>query len=415
MNKHSQKRSRKIKKLVLVTVLCAVLLGVSTYAWFIGMKKVNVTSFDIKIATTESLQLSLNGTAFAQDIAISETTYNVETDTTNPQNAVYAGHTNSWGDLVPVSTVGVIDTTASRLTMYEKGSLTTSPGGYRIMASEVTNKGAAEAKGYVAFDLFVKNLSGEEYYVENNQLNEEAIYLNIDSKVEGSGTTTGAENSGIENSIRVAFAQIGRVEATTTTASTITGISCSTAGEVTGICRNATIWEPNDTKHVQNAINWYDTSCASRTGADITAAASYGAFGSCAEVTTTGAVPTYAVAQEIDYTDQVDAYDGAALNGYTGSTTSGHLQAMDYFTDTERDLSGTARPTFMTLAPNSITKVRVYIYLEGQDIDNYDFASLGEKITMNFGFTKERFFGEDIGYTGTPTLPDDVVEAEQNP
>ena len=66
----------------------------------------------------------------------------------------------------------------------------------------------------------------------------------------------------------------------------------------------------------------------------------------------------------------------------------------------------------MYLAPNSITKVRVYIYLEGQDVDNYDFASLGRQITINFGFTKERFDGEDVGHTD-PELPDDVQSVRE--
>ena len=72
-------------------------------------------------------------------------------------------------------------------------------------------------------------------------------------------------------------------------------------------------------------------------------------------------------------------------------------------------LTGMDRPTFITLAPNSITKIRVYVYLEGQDVDNYDFASLGKKISVSFGFTKERFFGSDINYegpTGVPTTPE---------
>ena len=34
-----------------------------------------------------------------------------------------------------------------------------------------------------------------------------------------------------------------------------------------------------------------------------------------------------------------------------------------------KDLKGMERPQFMTLAPNSITKVRVYVYIEGQDVD----------------------------------------------
>ena len=71
----------------------------------------------------------------------------------------------------------------------------------------------------------------------------------------------------------------------------------------------------------------------------------------------------------------------------------------------------------MTLAPNSITKLRIYIYIEGQDIDNYDFAQIGKKIAVNFGFTKERFDDEntqyDVGYTGpslnVPAPNNDIV------
>ena len=106
-------------------------------------------------------------------------------------------------------------------------------------------------------------------------------------------------------------------------------------------------------------------------------------------------------------------YDGKEYNGYTKSIASsyqkGKLYKVDYFTDTDKFNEGVNRPDFITLAPNSITKVRIYIYIEGQDMDNYDFASLGRKISVSFGFTKERFYGEDIDYDGDPELPDDVV------
>ena len=74
--------------------------------------------------------------------------------------------------------------------------------------------------------------------------------------------------------------------------------------------------------------------------------------------------------------------------------------------------TGTKRPTFITLAPNSITKVRVYIFIEGQDIDNYDFSSIGKQIQVNFGFTKERFTEDDFDYLGEDANqglgPDDI-------
>ena len=231
--------------------------------------------------------------------------------------------------------------------------------------------------------------------------------------------------TGIENSFRISFAQIGRVVATTGAdadaddyddqIAEITGISCAGGGNVTSICtRDATIWEPNDTDHVDNAINWYATACKKRTGADITDEGSFGA--ACDPITNGTFYPTYAVSGVIDETDQVDNYDGTEYNGWTNSISptaaDGKLVKVDTFTDTEKNLKGTERPEFMYLAPNSITKVRVYIYLEGQDVDNYDFASLGRQITINFGFTKERFDGEDVGHTD-PELPDDVQSVRE--
>ena len=75
--------------------------------------------------------------------------------------------------------------------------------------------------------------------------------------------------------------------------------------------------------------------------------------------------------------------------------------------------TGVNRPEFMSLAPNSITKVRVYVYLEGQDVDNYDFASLGKQIKVSFGFTKERFFDTDINYDGPMSVTRDDAEGNE--
>ena len=421
--KKERKNKKKIRNLIILCSFCAIILTVSTYAWFIGMKTVNVSSFDIDIATTEGLFLSMDGTSWSYKL-----------DAKNAQ--AYEGNANTWAEngLIPMSTVGDMDDTSSRLKLFEKGSLTTTKGGYRLLTSRVHNyetqneKGNyIEGDGYVAFDLFIKNLSGSEYYTDNEPLNEEAIYLTTNSAVKVA--STGQNGTGIENSVRVAFAQIGRVKGDTTDASNITGITCSdTEGtdgkaQVTGICRSAQIWEPNDTAHVQNAINWYETSCLKRKaeGTNVTDAASYdttlgdGAKTNCATFTTTDAKPTYAISRALTIADNVDVYDGVGYNGYEKSTVdyATYAQAEDksqyklvdfpYFTDTMKIKTGTERPTFMTLAPNSITKVRVYVFIEGQDVDNYDFASLGKKISINFGFTKERFTETDVDYDGPST------------
>ena len=414
MKKRNRKHENRVKKLIVGCGLCAVILTVSTYAWFIGMKTVNVEAFNVKIAAIDGLSLSLDGVAWSETVEINEDNYNL--GKTEDEDGTYATNTNSWSDLVPMSSVGVIDTNASRLILYEKGSITDTDGGYRIMASRTRNTVAdnGESRGYVAFDLFVKNLSGEEYYAELDEENEEAIFLTPQSEV--TVGESGDVRAGIENSVRVGFAQIGRVTADgdADASDRVQPISCAAAEGVTPICsRNAVIWEPNDTSHVQNAINWFKSSCKNRN----TGATNVFADGTYTDITCTApaldeAVTTYAVSGVIDSANTVDTYDG--LNGYTGTIVqdatpaNNKLMAVDYFTDTEKMLEGNERPEIFTLAPNSITKVRIYIWLEGQDIDNYDFASLGGQIAVSFGFTKERYYGEDIDYDG-PELPEDVV------
>lgn len=395
MTKLSRRRKNKIRNLVVTSALMAMLLSISTFAWFIGMRTVNVSSFDVEIASTESLLLSLDGEKWS-------TTVNIAKEILDEVS--YENHRNSWGGagLIPLSTVGEMDPSTSRLKLFEKASLTASPGGYRLLASQVDNSTDYEKDGYVVFDLFIKNHSGNQYIQALNPLDEEAIYLADDSYVDVAAG--GVPGTGIENSVRVAFAQIGRVNAKKSTPTEITGISCADDSVVTGICRNAQIWEPNDTAHEMNAIKWYNKSCKVRTGEDVRDPESFGL--PCPELSDGVYYPTYAVAEPISSSDNVDVYDGAEYNTYTQTT---KLQKFSYFTDTDKLMTGEERPEFMTLAPNSVTKVRIYIYIEGQDVDNYDLASIGRKITVKFGFTKDRFVPEDIDYDG-PSLDEIAPE-----
>jgi hypothetical protein len=379
------RRKKRIRKLFLVSLFTAVVLSVSTYAWFIGLQTVAVSSFDVEIAVADSLALSLDGATWDTTIAISQ----VDLD-----DVSYEGHTNSWGGagLIPMSSIGALDTGSSRMKLFEKASLTSTPGGFRLMASQVANTGATEQDGYVVFDLFVKNFSGTQYTAGLNILDEEAIYLTTDSEVTVS--SAGTAGTGIENSVRVGFAQIGRVSGITTVADTITGITCTSAGEVTGICRTAQIWEPNDKAHEANAINWYNTICRARIDEDVTDPASYTAT-TCGAVANDAYVPTYAINAPITSANNVDVYDGAEYNTYTATTL---LTKVSTFTDTMKDVAGVNRKEFMTLHPNSITKVRIYIWIEGQDVDNYDYAALGQAISVKFGFTKQKLTEDDFSY-----------------
>ena len=180
----------------------------------------------------------------------------------------------------------------------------------------------------------------------------------------------------------------------------VTGMTCAGSKDgdgkivATGICRKAQIWEPNENTHVAGAIKWYQTTCKARRAAQEGEAEKGFYYGADACSDLDEYITTNAVAGEILHTDYVDVYDGP-YNGYN-ATASSLLTQVDTFTDSEKLVTGAARNQFMTLAPNSITKIRVYIWIEGQDIDNYDFASLGHSIKVNFGFTKERLTTGEI-------------------
>ena len=66
--KRNKKHENRVKKLIVACGLCAVILTVSTYAWFIGMKTVNVSAFNVEIAAIDGLSLSLSGESDSTDL-----------------------------------------------------------------------------------------------------------------------------------------------------------------------------------------------------------------------------------------------------------------------------------------------------------------------------------------------------------
>ncbi|MDD2504935.1 MAG: DUF5011 domain-containing protein [Bacilli bacterium] len=400
------KLTRKVKNMFIFFSIFTFIVISATYAWFISLRQVNISSFDLKIDTNLNLLLSLDGKNWDNVVFIDESNYN------DPNN-VYAGNTNAWSEvgLIPMSTTGEIDAKASRLKLYQKIGMSITSGGYRLLAHRVNNMQGTERLGYVTFDLFIKNFSKKSYTQEVDYLTEEAIYFGNNSFVKV--TDPALANRGIENSVRIAFAQIGRVIGSTTNQEKITSLSCnaddkgkpSVIENTTGICRPAVIWEPNDRAHVPAAIYWYNSSCKSRIARDINLSSSY--TGTCKQLKNGEYYPTYAITRDITENDNIDVYDGRAYNGYLGSNK--YLQEVNYFTDTDKELTGLDKKEIFTLAPNSITKVRVYIFLEGQDIDNFELAQDGKRISIEFSFTKDRFSAEEID-SGDLSDFDDIWE-----
>ena len=409
--RNNKRKARKIALLFLLTGITAVLLIVETYAWFIGTASVETNTFEIGVESGDSLELSLDGTNWSTSLDLSKDS--IMGTAGDGANKAYTGHTNIWPSdttgLVPLSTDGASDPAANgRLKLYGKSSLTGTGGGYRLISTRIDNYSSAgtgalvsEQNGYVAFDMFIRNGTGVDYIEEYNQLDDEALYLTTSSSVKAGAA--GSPSYGLENSVRLAFVQIGRVPSATAVAGDITSISC-TASESpaaegvtnTSLCNvtDTTIWEPNHAAHDERLITYFNKVCKKKTvtpGTPEGTPATISYADACEALTASSAVNTYVVNSNITSADQVDIYDG--ING----ATSTKLTAVDTFTDEEKAKEGADRPAFMYIAPNSVTKVRVYIYLEGQDVDNYDLASLGNSIKINFGFTKDQWdLAEDL-------------------
>ena len=413
-----ERRRKKAEKMIFAIGITAVVFVVATYAWFIGTTQVLVNSFTLSVKSGDGLSISITGDpgSFSNEVTISQ---EILEELLTTEYTAEAGNRNYWDDygLVPVSTVGQIDTEGSNIIMYNKTSVSSLTGGYRLRA-DVLNHEQPDRRGYVAFDLFLKNTSGDGYTDGYNFAEEEGIYLLHDSFAHlviagAGGDEEGAEGGedpeepavplggdGIENSVRVAFVQLGRVSKDATKA-LAQGITCnegeSPTSGVTGLCdkhpetigeetytdgRGFTwnIWEPNHTQHNELSKAHLDLICRVRSEES-----TYTSDLCVDDWESAGYLTTYAIKDTIESSFNVNIYDG--LNGYNGS--SAYLQAMDYFTDEDK-MAGDPDELFY-LAPNSVTKLRVYIYLEGQDIDNYDLGTYGKDIEIMFGFTKDKY------------------------
>ena len=390
MNSNKRKK-RKIFFLFVVITITTIVLITETYAWFVGTSTVTTNEFTVSVNTDPGLEISLDGSAWksgSNKLTISDTA--ITTGLT-----AYSTNTNKWpaSGLSPVSSSGVLDTTTGRLKLFEKTSLSATQGGYRLIANAIDNS-TTEQDGYIVFDLFIRNGKGASYNGDNSTSAAENIYLTKNSSATYNGT-----NNGAANSVRVGFFSLANIKSSGASIANIQALSCSTANSSTTkkLCPAEgsskalywNIWEPNYNSHTQALVNYYNNACKKRN----TSTGEY-LSDACTQITTTTERNTYSVYHAVASSGNVDIYDG--LNGYTANTTSiySSTSTSPLLSYTSYKITSSTAYTqsnqLIKLAGNSITKVRVYIWLEGQDIDNYDLIA-GNTIKINFGFTKDRY------------------------
>lgn len=341
---HRGNRGRMLLLLVALFVT-GVLLSGSTYAWFTANYTVSVSSINVNVASGSGIQISANAVDWKAIVNTTELTTG------------YTGHLNQMptGQLNPVSTVKKLNVN-NRLDMY-KGIVETNDGGDYILTSALIDDSVANTvSDFIAFDVFVKL-----DYAQTTP-----IYLTAGTGVIANTGAAGATDTGIQYASRMAFIIQGNTSAGSDV-ETIQGISNGT--------HPVYFYEPNYDVHnatgVNNAANVYGITTylntdaykiANPDGEDINPILTY-----------SGVKAVISKGDNIKLGDAKQSTDATKFEDIT----------IDYKTVAGND---TVTPIF-SLEPG-VTKIRVYMWVEGQDVDCENGAS-GGSITYNLGFTTQ--------------------------
>lgn len=300
-------------------LFCGVILSTSTYAWFTANKTVTINDITVNVAAMNGLQISVDAinwkpTITTADIRGAQATYPTAVNQLPSELS----------SLSPVSSVGDIDTSTGFMQMYA-GEIQTGSGGGNILTATRSTETHGENGNFIAFDVFIQTTALTQ------------VYLTSNSRVTASGAS-----SGIENAARIAFINEGNAAAGTEPTTIQQLKSAGTPDPF--------IWEVNNDVHtaaaVQNANSVYHQT-TQQTDAD---PLEY--YGVKADI---GA--------ELDI--PLDSQDGTYFEKVTPSASTG----VD-------GIPTTAYQSLMQLQPG-ITKVRIYMWVEGQDVDCENNASGG--------------------------------------
>lgn len=318
----------KKRKYILIIWLffTGLLLSMTTYAWLSTNQIYEIESFDIHVATKGGLEISTDAINWKGVIGMLDL---IEA------NRTYLNNNNQVPNTIkPLSSAGEIEN--GLLKMFY--GIVDIDQYYYLFANRNIEKASlmSESDGkFVAFDIFIKVPVARQLYI-----------------APGSGVSYKddiSEPSGIENAFRIAFINQGTVSVTTNT-SMIQKLNNG---------NESIIWEVNYNTHTQNAINHAKN-----------------VYGITTIENNPERIPYFGIKASIPRSIKLNI-----------SKTNSE-EYPDYFKLIEPNILTTKENNelkdFMIINPG-VTKLRVYVWIEGQDIDCEDNASHGN-LAINLQF-----------------------------
>ncbi|MDD2625715.1 MAG: hypothetical protein PHR55_03050 [Bacilli bacterium] len=324
-------RRKKRSRLFLLTIsmlVTVMMLGTSTFAWFTANRTVTVDTIQVNIAASGGIQISEDGSSWRSLVTQAQL---LAADVT------YAAAVNQIPGTMTAHSTGLAVDGSGLMEMYA-GSVTADGANFELSTSKSTETHAGSG-GFVAFDLFIRldaAATGTIYLTPNAGVDFDTI------------------DTGIKNAARIAFVNLGE----TVIGSNLTTIQALNLGS-SAVVR---MWEPNYDSHtaaaITHALDTYGLTVADN---DSTLVAYDG------------------VIDEMDVIDNIYVEDA---NYATYPLLFDNATTPAIYTD-EGFLT---YPTAFTLNPGYITKMRIYMWVEGQDVDCENSAS-GANITFDLQFS----------------------------
>ena len=393
------KRKSEMNAMFFIILLAAVMFIISTYAWFSTQKNVSITNLQGTVQVAEGLEISLDALNWSNGIVLG-----TEEGQLSIMDNAYSGHHNlSPSEMLPVSTLGLVSGSMTDLKMLRgkvTNSTVTSLENIAVTSESQTNPAKSDYPGYFAFDVFLKNDSKDTSHDDILQLNYDSSLELLDS----SKATTG-----LQNTARVAFVKYDGTSDTVADQATILKETAGIGvGASTSYISDVAIWEPNSNAHADyivennNKIKW-STSDASAYATKLLKDGKTKGFD------TNTQLPTYSLKESSvgNTINDIYKWDGtesqlAKQNVLQTKLTTKQSTETDYaLEDGVQDLVSTSGDgtTKFGIAPSKVSRIRVYVWLEGQDVDCINWASHGGGIKVNIGLVK----GSTIGSKGETT------------
>lgn len=334
-----RENKRNIFLTLFVIFMLAVLLIVSSYAWFSTTLNVKIKTFNMLVTKNDGLSISHDAVTYGNYIEISRGLLYDDLGRTYPN---YKTMWNANG-LVPVSTNGPGNRNSYFFDVYTTSGIFYTDFAKKtngIVTTSLYDQSRPKKYSYfLAFDVFFRNDTGSP--VADNLYFDGGTGFTINEEID-------EEMQGLVNSLRVGIVKVGSLPITASPAE-VQNIKCNNDCE-------AIIYEPFKTEHAQMAID-----NAARHDIEIVNGETF---------------PTYANIKPVTRKPIKDTISGSP----TLDTENFALQN----TISENDFG---KPLFTV--PDGYTKARIYVWIEGQDIDSLETLSSGTNIDISIGFVKD--------------------------